>query len=31
MSLEKENYNNIGTYLDFRQENDVRMTTSLQR
>ena len=25
--LEKENYNDIGTPLDFRQENDIRITT----
>ena len=31
ISLEKENYNDIGTHLDFRQENDIRITTLLQR
>ena len=31
MSLEKENYNDIGTHLDFRQENAIRITTLLQR
>ena len=31
MSLEKENYNDIGTPLDFRQENDFRIPTLLQR
>ena len=30
ISLEKEDYNDIGTHLDFRQENDIRMTTLLQ-
>ena len=29
MSLEKENYNNIGTHLS--QENDIRIMTLLQR
>ena len=29
MSLEKENYNDIGTNLGFRQENDIRITTWL--
>ena len=27
MSLEKENYNDIRTTLEFRQENDIRITT----
>ena len=27
ISLEKENYNDIGTALDFRQEKDTRVTT----
>ena len=31
MSLEKENYNDIRTTLEFRQENDIRITTLLQR
>ena len=31
VSLEKENYNDIGTHLDFRQKNDIRITTLLQR
>ena len=29
--LEKLNYNDTGTALDFRQENDFRITTLLQR
>ena len=29
--LWKKNYNNIGTPLDFCQENDFRITTLLQR
>ena len=28
ISLEKENDNDIGTHLDFRQEGDIRITTS---
>ena len=31
ISLEKENYNDIGTALDFRQEKDIRVTTLQQR
>ena len=31
ISLEKENFNDIGTYLDFGQKNDIRITTLLQR
>ena len=31
ISLEKENYNDIGTPLEFCQENDVRNMTLLQR
>ena len=31
ISLEKENYNDIGTPLEFRQENDIRIATLLQR
>ena len=31
MSLEKQNYNDIGTPLDFRQVNDSRITMLLQR
>ena len=31
ISFEKENYNDIGTHLDFRQEYDIRITTLLQR
>ena len=31
ISLEKENYNDIATHLDFRQENGIRITTLLQR
>ena len=31
ISLEKENYNDIRTHLDIRQENDIRMTMLLQR
>ena len=31
ISSEKENYNDIGTSLDFREENDFRITTLLQR
>ena len=31
ISLEKENYNDIGTPLEFRQENNIRITTLLQR
>ena len=31
ISLEKENYNDIGTPLEFLQENDIRITTLLQR
>ena len=30
-SLGKEYYNDIETHLDFRQENDIRITTLLQR
>ena len=30
ISLEKENYNDIETHLDFRQENDIRIATLLQ-
>ena len=31
ISLEKENYNDIGTPLEFLQENNIRITTLLQR
>ena len=31
ISLEKENYNDTGTHLDFRHENDIRIKTLLQR
>ena len=31
ISLEKENYNDVGTHLDFRQENDIRITMLVQR
>ena len=31
ISLEKENYNDIGRTLDFRQENEIRIKTLLQR
>ena len=31
ISLEKENYNDIGTALDFLQEKDIRVTTLQQR
>ena len=31
ISLEKENYNDIGRPLDFRQDSDFRITTLLQR
>ena len=31
ISLEKEIYNDIGRNLDFRQENNIRITTLLQR
>ena len=31
ISLDKEIYNDIGTPLEFRQENDIRITTLLQR
>ena len=31
ISLEKENYNDIGTHLDFCQENGIRITMLLQR
>ena len=31
ISLEKENYNDIGKPLEFRQENDIRVMTLLQR
>ena len=31
ISLEKENYDDIGTPLEFRQENDIRIMTSLER
>ena len=31
ISLEKENYSDIGTTLDFRQENGIRITMLLQR
>ena len=30
ISLEKENYDDIGTPLEFRQENDFRITTFVQ-
>ena len=30
ISLEKENHNNIGTPLDFRQGNDIRIATLMQ-
>ena len=31
VSLEKENYNDIETYLDFSMENEIRIMTLLQR
>ena len=30
ISLEKENYNDIGKPLEFRQENDIRITSLVQ-